>query len=147
MFRNPCFWFLFATHLSALSAFSPPQRTKPAGRHSLESVRRMGLLDAWKDFNQAVDDFVDDAMDRKLGNGASFYGKRKSGFYGEADSMKKEDPRIARADEDYQGPTGSGYFTWGRNEDGRLQPQSRMKKKAVERLINNEFPKDGMRED
>jgi len=27
-------------------------------------------------------------MDRKLGNGAEFYGKRKSNFYGKDDAMK-----------------------------------------------------------
>lgn len=90
----------------------------------------------------------DDAMDRKLGNGASFYGKRKSSFYGKDDDMRKEDPRVARADEDYQGPTGAGYFTWGRDENGRMQPKTRMKGKAIERLIDNDgFPRDGMRDD
>ena len=107
-----------------------------------------GVGDFFKNLGQAVDDFVDDAMDRKLGNGASFYGKRKSGFYGDEDSMKKEDPRVARADEDYQGPSGAGYFTWGRNEDGQMQPQTRMKKKPIERLIDTDgFPRDGMRDD
>lgn len=51
---------------------------------------------------------MDDASSRRLGNGASFYGKRKSGFYGEKDVMKKANAKVASADEDYQGPTNSG---------------------------------------
>ena len=36
-----------------------------------------------------LDAFMDDASARRLGAGASFYGKRKSSFYGENDKMKK----------------------------------------------------------
>ena len=35
-----------------------------------------------------------------LGNGAAFYGKRKSASYGEDDAMRKEDPNIANDEED-----------------------------------------------
>ena len=42
----------------------------------------------------------DDASARRLGAGASFYGKRKSNFYGEGDKMKK-------ADRDTYDPTGN----------------------------------------
>ena len=35
------------------------------------------------DFFRELDNFVDDAANRRLGNGAKFYGKRKSSFYGE----------------------------------------------------------------
>ena len=34
-----------------------------------------------------------------LTQGASFYGKRKSAFHGEMDTMKKEDATIANAEE------------------------------------------------
>ena len=40
-------------------------------------------------FFEELDAFVDDATSRRLGNGASFYGKRKSSFYGENDVNKK----------------------------------------------------------
>ena len=50
------------------------------------------------------DAFVDDATNRRLGNGAAFYGKRKSAFYGEQDFMKKEDKDMPDPTEDYQGP-------------------------------------------
>jgi hypothetical protein len=42
-------------------------------------------------FFQELDAFVDDATSRRLGNGAQFYGKRKSSFYGQEDSNKKRD--------------------------------------------------------
>ena len=43
------------------------------------------IFRGFKDFFEEVDDFVDDAFGRRLGNGAAFYGKRKSKFYGEND--------------------------------------------------------------
>ena len=33
-------------------------------------------------FLRELDNFADDAMGRRLGNGSKFYGKRKSSFYG-----------------------------------------------------------------
>ena len=50
-------------------------------------------------FFEELDAFVDDATNRRLGNGAAFYGKRKSTFYGEQDFMKKDD-------KDVEDPTG-----------------------------------------
>lgn len=70
-----------------------------------------------------------------LHQGASFYGKRKSGFYGENDKLKKSNADVANAEEDYQGPTNSGYFVWRKNEDGVMQPQTRLKGKPLEKLI------------
>jgi len=67
--------------------------------------------------------------------GAKFYGKRKSDFYGQSDDMKKADPNSEDAEEDYQGPTGTGYFVWRKNEEGKLQPQTRLQGKSLERLI------------
>ena len=70
-------------------------------------------LGALKRFGKGLDDFVDDAMDRKLGNGAEFYGKRKSNFYGADDPMKSD----GRGGDQYQGPVGGGYFK--RDAEGR----------------------------
>lgn len=42
-------------------------------------------------FFEELDAFVDDATSRRLGNGAQYYGKRKSSFYGENDVNKKRD--------------------------------------------------------
>ena len=50
--------------------------------------------------------FVSDAMNRRMGNGASFYGKRKSSFYGNDDEMKAQ----GKGDGDYKGAVGGGYF-------------------------------------
>jgi len=86
---------------------------------------------------QGLDDMVDDALDRKLGNGASFYGKRKSNFYGNNDAMKKKDPRKADASEDYRGNKGGSYFVWDKEWNVPLtKKQARMKKKGV---LNNPF--------
>lgn len=93
-------------------------------------------------FFRNLDDFMDDATSRRLGKGAGFYGKRKSTFYGEADLNRKMDPRRASAEEDYQGPTNSGYFVWRKTEDGRMQPQTRLRGKAMERLIGNKEESD-----
>jgi len=87
----------------------------------------------FKDFFQELDNFVDDATSRRLGNGAAFYGKRKSNFYGEDDVNKKQDSKIADPTEDYQGPSSSGFFKWDWDEEGQLRPVSRMKGKNLER--------------
>lgn len=70
-------------------------------------------LAALKNFGQGLDDFMDDAMDRKLGNGAEFYGKRKSNFYGADDEMKTD----GKGGDQYSGPVGGGYFR--RDKEGR----------------------------
>jgi len=74
-----------------------------------------------------------DCDHRRLGNGAAFYGKRKSNFYGESDRMKKEDPNAPDPLEDYQGPSNAGYFQWQRDEDGQMRPVTRMKGRVIER--------------
>ena len=40
-------------------------------------------------------------------------------------------------EEDYQGPTSSGYFKWMPDENGQMRPVSRMKEKNMER--NHDF--------
>ncbi|GMI17567.1 hypothetical protein TrLO_g3912 [Triparma laevis f. longispina] len=84
-------------------------------------------------FFNALDDFIDDATMRKLGGGAKFYGKRKSGFYGKNDSMKKQS-KGANWEEDYQGPTNTGYFVWKKDEEsGEVKPMTRLKGKVIEK--------------
>ena len=73
-----------------------------------------------------------------LSQGASFYGKRKSSFYGEDDSMKKLDANVADATEDFQGPSGAGYFVWRENDDGSFQAQTRLKGKSLDRFIKTD---------
>jgi len=52
----------------------------------------MGFLD---DFFQGVDDFVDDAMNRKLGGGSTFYGERKSSFSKSSKSYQSASKKAA----------------------------------------------------
>jgi hypothetical protein len=70
---------------------------------------------------------------RRLGNGAAFYGKRKSNFYGEQDKNKKSSRDVFDATEDYQGPSTSGYFGWMVDEEGQWRPVSRMKKQTLDK--------------
>ena len=92
----------------------------------------------FSDFLTELDNFIDDATARRLGNGAKFYGKRKSSFYGESDVNKKRDAQTASVDEDYQGPTNTGYFIWNKDEDGRVTPMTKMKQRRIESMIDNE---------
>ena len=90
----------------------------------------------FEQFLKEVDNFVDDAVGRRLGNGANFYGKRKSSFYGEEDEMRKQDADQADAEEDYNGPAGGSFFVLGeRDEQGRplefLTRQEARKRKAA----------------
>ena len=88
-------------------------------------------------FFDELDAFVDDATNRRLGNGAAFYGKRKSSFYGEEDFMKKMDKSVPDPTEDYQGPKKAGYFQWMMDEEtGQMKPVTRMKKQNIERNPN-----------
>jgi len=54
-----------------------------------EEKQKGGLFSGISNFFTELDNFMDDASARRLGAGASFYGKRKSSFYGEDDKMKK----------------------------------------------------------
>jgi hypothetical protein len=58
---------------------------------------------------EEMDNFADDAVNRRLGNGAKFYGKRKSSFYGEDDENRKADPSVASDEEDFRGPQGGSF--------------------------------------
>ena len=69
-----------------------------------------------------VDNFADDAVGRRLGNGAKFYGKRKSSFYGEDDELRKADPDAFNAEEDFTGPAGASYFVLSKERDDQGRP-------------------------
>jgi len=87
----------------ALDSQHRQQRNRQQQRQQ-RLTARMGIAEFLSGIGQEFDDFVDDAMNQRLGNGAKFYGKRKSAFYGQDDDMKKTNPRIRRADEDYLNP-------------------------------------------
>lgn len=92
-----------------------------------------GFMQGISNFFQELDNFMDDASARRLGNGAAFYGKRKSNFYGKNDKYKKGNSNLADPTEDYQAPNTGGYFQWMPDEDGQLRPVTRLKKQNVER--------------
>jgi hypothetical protein len=95
-----------------------------------------GFFKAVGDVFAELDAFVDDASARRLGNGAAFYGKRKSNFYGDQDKNKKVDRSMPDPTEDYQGPTSTGLFMWKQDENGQMRPVTRMKNKVIERNPN-----------
>ncbi|EEC50947.1 predicted protein [Phaeodactylum tricornutum CCAP 1055/1] len=92
-----------------------------------------GFFRGVSSFFKELDAFMDDATARRLGNGAAFYGKRKSNFYGEQDKNRKRDRSMSDPMEDYQGPTNAGYFQWMPDEDGQMRPVTRMKEQIIER--------------
>ena len=90
---------------------------------------------AVSNFFEELDAFVDDATARRLGNGAAYYGKRKSSFYGKNDSMRKSDRNVADSSEDYMVQSG-GNYKWVQDENGKLRPVSRMKGKNLEKPLS-----------
>jgi len=88
---------------------------------------------------EEVDRFADDAMGRRLGNGASFYGKRKSSFYGEDDSNRKADPDVFSEEEDWRGPGGGSYFVLSKECDEQGRPLGFLtRKEAREQKLADE---------
>ncbi|OEU11308.1 hypothetical protein FRACYDRAFT_246422 [Fragilariopsis cylindrus CCMP1102] len=81
---------------------------------------------------EELDAFMDDATARRLGNGAAYYGKRKSSFYGAEDKMKKSDRDISDSEEDYMINAG-GNYKWVKDENGIERPVSRMKGNSLEK--------------
>lgn len=113
------------------TSFSP--LSSPSQCRASTELFQKGGKGFFANFMEELDAFVDDATNRRMGNGAAFYGKRKSEFYGENDSMKKKDKKESDPLEDYQGPKNAGYFQWMPDENGMLRPMTRMKKKNIER--------------
>lgn len=103
---------------------------------SAENNEKGDFFGGVKEFFQELDNFLDDATARRLGNGAAFYGKRKSNFYGKNDKNRKANPNQPDPLEDFQAPLNGGYFQWMPDENGDLRPVTRMKKKVVERNPN-----------
>jgi hypothetical protein len=122
-----CVLILNLITINAVSAFILPVRNGVETRLFAEKKGFFGK------FFEELDSFVDDATNRRLGNGAAFYGKRKSAFYGEEDFMKKDDNEVSDPTEDYNGPKKAGYFTWMPDENGQLRPVTRMRGKNIER--------------
>ena len=96
--------------------------------------KKGGFFGAVSNFFEELDAFVDDATARRLGNGAAYYGKRKSSFYGKNDSMRKSDRNVADSSEDYMVQSG-GNYKWVEDETGQLRPVSRMKGKNLEKPL------------
>lgn len=108
-----------------------------SSKTQLQSEKKKGGGNFFSNFLEELDAFVDDATNRRLGNGAAFYGKRKSSFYGEEDFMKKVDKATPDPTEDYQGPAKAGYFQWMMDEEtGQMKPVTRMKQVNIERNPN-----------
>lgn len=81
-----------------------------------------------------LDKFADDATSRRLGNGAKFYGKRKSSFYGEDDGE-----RATGADgEEYSGPMGGSYFVLSKEKDEQGRPMGFLTRQEARELARKE---------
>lgn len=94
----------------------------------LSTTPSMGFLDG---FLKEMDNFIDDAANRRLGNGAKFYGKRKSSFYGEDDPNRKRDPNVFDPEEDWRGPAGGSYFVPSKERDEQGRPMGFLTKKEA----------------
>ena len=85
-----------AASLHQTAGFSPSQPSTLAVRASNiplamsneDEPKKKGFF---QNFFEELDAFVDDATSRRLGNGAQYYGKRKSSFYGKDDVNRKAD--------------------------------------------------------
>lgn len=121
------------------AAFAPKKIIAPRYAFHLAAEndsKEGGFFQGISNFLQEIDNFMDDASARRLGNGAAFYGKRKSNFYGENDKNRKADSFTPDPTEDYQAPSTGGYFQWMPDENGQMRPVTRMKNKVVERNPN-----------
>mmetsp|Transcript_2561 Transcript_2561/g.3662 ORF Transcript_2561/g.3662 Transcript_2561/m.3662 type:complete len:235 (-) Transcript_2561:187-891(-) len=65
--------------IDAFQILSQQSVTQPC--RSCDGVSmKMGIGDFFSDLGKEMDNFIDDAMDRKLGGGSTFFGDRKSSF-------------------------------------------------------------------
>ena len=95
---------LASNTLAFVSPTAPRRSAQTCVYAEGDNQEKGGFFSGVKNFFEELDAFVDDASARRLGAGASFYGKRKSNFYGDSDKMKK-------ADKNKYDPTGeSGLF-------------------------------------
>ena len=123
----------FAPISSSSSRVAPTMLEMSAGDEGNQQ-QKGGIFGAIGNFFEELDAFVDDATSRRLGNGAAFYGKRKSSFYGADDANKKRDRNVADNTEDYRGPAKAGYFQWMPDpETGEMKPVSRLEGRNLER--------------
>ena len=108
----------------------------PNTRHSIDPTTtllrqptpQMGLFE---NFMEELDNFIDDATMRRMGNGAKFYGKRKSSFYGKDDAMRKKDPKVADEAEDWRGPGGGSFFVLSKERDEQGRPVGFLSRKEA----------------
>eukprot|EP00536_Pseudo-nitzschia_multiseries_P015637 jgi/Psemu1/43315/gm1.43315_g len=133
--------------------FAPTPTTPSASRTTSTSTELCAekeggnpIFGAISNFFQELDAFVDDATARRLGNGAAYYGKRKSSFYGSNDSMKKQDKDVADSEEDYM-VSSAGNYKWITDENGQMIPVSRMKNRNLEKPLEYWGRKDGKSEE
>lgn len=109
-----------------------PETARVGTQLFAEKNEKRGIFGAISNFFEELDAFVDDATARRLGNGAAYYGKRKSSFYGSDDSMKKQDKDVSDSAEDYMVNSG-GNYKWMTDENGQLRPVSRNKNRILEK--------------
>jgi hypothetical protein len=138
MLRSIACAVAFICLVAVARGFQPKHHSLPQARTSTacfatEGDKPKGIFSAIGNFFEELDAFIEDASARRLGNGAAFYGKRKSNFYGKEDKMRKNDRNTADPTEDYQGPSQSGYFKWMPDEDGQMRPVTRMRNQVIER--------------
>lgn len=118
----------------ATEGFTTPSTGNRAQTCLFAEEKKGGFFGAVSNFFEELDAFVDDATARRLGNGAAYYGKRKSSFYGKDDSMKKSDRNVADSTEDYMVQSG-GNYKWIQDENGQMRPVSRMKETNLEKPL------------
>ena len=124
--------FSHPTHATtSCRAGSSPSALAESFDDEYEPPKKKGFF---ANFFEELDAFVDDATSRRLGNGAQYYGKRKSSFYGSNDANKKRDRNVQDAMEDYRGPNNAGYFKWMPDpETGEMKPVTRLKEVNIEK--------------
>ena len=74
-----------------------------SARTARARVVRMGPFDFIRNAQKELDNFVDDAMNRRLGGGSTFYGERVSNFSPDKKEFKDIANRAAQAREDARG--------------------------------------------
>ena len=132
MYRAAMLHFCFAVQSSAGLVVTPRLPQPVAHTHALLRASPASM-NFFAKFLQEIDNFADDAVGRRMGNGAKFYGKRKSSFYGEDDAMKKTDSQLADAEEDYSGPAGGSYFVLSEERDEQGRPMEFLTRQEARR--------------